>query len=138
MRFSSMSKRLQKGFTLIELIIVIVVIGILAAVAIPKLSGMTDEANKAKNTAVLGALKSAWTIAFAKSAGINPTDAQVVAEMTDPKCSAASNVITCGTEASGVITNTYTYQGTATTFTYTPNTTVPAPTIVCTNATHCK
>jgi MSHA pilin protein MshA len=127
MRNRSSLPRAQAGFTLIELIIVIVVIGILAAVAIPKLSGMTDEANKAKNTAVLGALKSAWTIAFAKSSGVNPTAAQIVAEMADPACTAASNVITCGAEG------TYT-----TTFTYTPDTAVPKPAIACTTTAQCK
>ena len=130
MRNRSSLPRAQAGFTLIELIIVIVVIGILAAVAIPKLSGMTDEANKAKNTAVLGALKSAWTIAFATKSGVNPTAEDIVAQMVDPECTVPANtfVITCG---SG--NNTYT-----TTFTYTPNATVPKPAIVCTDATKCK
>jgi len=127
MRTRSSLQRPQSGFTLIELIIVIVVIGILAAVAIPKLSGMTDEANKAKNTAVLGALKSAWIIAFAKTSGVNPTAAQIVAEMADPTCTAASNVITCtGTPA-------YT-----TTFTYTPTDAAPKPGITCTTPENCK
>ncbi len=127
MRTRSLLPRSQSGFTLIELIIVIVVIGILAAVAIPKLSGMTDEANKAKNTAVLGALKSSWIIAFAKTSGVNPTAAQIAAEMADPVCTSAVNVITCtGTPA-------YT-----TTFTYTPDAAAPKPTISCTTADNCK
>lgn len=135
MRYPSVSKRLQAGFTLVELIIVIVIIGILAAVAIPKLSGLTEEADKAKNTAVLGALKSAWTIAYAKSypgtapaakiSGANPAADHIAFEMADPTCTASGNVITCGATAT-----TY-----STTFTYTPGST---PAIVCTTATKCQ
>ena len=47
---------MRSGFTMIELIFVIVIIGILSAVAIPKLAKTSIEAKKAKVTAFVGTL----------------------------------------------------------------------------------
>ena len=77
----------QKGFTLIELVIIIVVLGILAAVAIPRYQNITAEAKEAAARGALGAIRSGITIFYANQAvttGIAtwPTQAQIEAKDT--------------------------------------------------------
>jgi MSHA pilin protein MshA len=72
------------GFTLIELVIVIAIIGILSAVAIPKFINLSSNAQSAATTAVAGALSAANSSNYAarklnSSLGVPITNCQDVA-----------------------------------------------------------
>jgi MSHA pilin protein MshA len=56
----------QAGFTLIELIMVIVILGVLSAFALPRFANLGDEARAASINALAGAIKAAANIAHAQ------------------------------------------------------------------------
>lgn len=58
-------KQAQRGFTLIELVMVIVILGVLAAVAIPKFVDLKGEAQAAALAGVTGGISSASAVNYA-------------------------------------------------------------------------
>ncbi|MBL0350948.1 MAG: prepilin-type N-terminal cleavage/methylation domain-containing protein [Elusimicrobia bacterium] len=64
--------RFPRGFTLIELMLVVAIIGLLSAIALPKFADLVVKAREASVKGGLGALRSALSIYYADNEGQNP------------------------------------------------------------------
>ena len=78
----------QKGFTLVELMIVVAIIGVLAAVAIPKFADMLEKSREGATKGNLSAIKSAVSNYYADQQGNYPvaldTASYVISSVTYP------------------------------------------------------
>jgi len=77
----------RRGFTLVELVIVIAILGILAMYALPKYQGIIKEARSSEAKAQLGSVRSALGIYYAKNHGVFPAtlDGSIFADGTVPE-----------------------------------------------------
>lgn len=69
MRMQRTARLMQSGFTLIELIIVVVIVGIMAAIAIPKYNDIASQARLAMLKGIGGSISSAAATNYALRAG---------------------------------------------------------------------
>ena len=114
----------QSGFTLIELVMVIVILGLLAAVAIPKFVDLSGEARAAALSGVGGALASASAVNYAARKA-NAAKGNAVANCTDVPTALQGGALPTGygvtaaaiaADASVTCTLTHTASGNTTTF----------------------
>lgn len=113
-----------KGFTLVELVMVIVIMGILAVTAIPKFFNLQNDAKETAEKGVVGAVRSGIYTYFASNKGEWPSSLDSARSTT---CSSSNPCFTEILTQGGVTsdwtkTGRYTYQGpTGSIYTYTPS-----------------
>jgi len=103
--------KMKRGFTLIELIMVIVILGILAAVAIPKFTDLSGRANEAAEQGVVGGVRAGIsTYHAAQDPPVYPTDLD---SASDGDCSATNVCFNVVLSQGGITTDDWSKSGAA-------------------------
>ncbi|MHB1658689.1 MAG: type II secretion system protein [Acidithiobacillus sp.] len=82
----------EQGFTLIELIVVIVILGILAAFAIPRFVNLQNDARRSVLQGVSGSLQAASALAYSKALVSTPVQTGSTGTITVPGAGANGTV----------------------------------------------
>jgi MSHA pilin protein MshA len=131
-----MKKQRQMGFTLIEMIAVIVILGILAAVALPKFVSMSSDARQSKMQAALGSIKSAAALAHATALAQSQAGATGTITMEGTSVSLVNGYPAASSMAAAAgLTTDFTSSVASTVLTVTPDSSHASCTITYTEAT---